>query len=604
MQRNDRRPAIDRRGRRAWLALRSLTSGLIFLIACLLISCGARAQRDASGTLEDWSVPDGFGLSADAVGFRYPTSLVFVPEPGPNPRDPAYFVAEVLGTIKVVTNDRTVQTFATDFSPLSAADSFSAFWGVGLGGLCLDPETGFIFATYAATGADGVLHNHILRFETSPHTFALRPTTVTDISGGLAYFGIAPNHVIGDCRVRDRRLYVGVGDGAMSATSRNLKLPLGKVLRLTLDGKAAPENPFYDSENPDSATSAIFASGFRNPFGIEFGRERLFAADNGNAVDRFLQVQAGGDYLWDGTDWSIGASADAVFAPSLGVTHLAFVPPASSSLSPSLGNSFLVGTSGQYGKLAAIIAIPFDFTTEAVQGAPSNFVLYRPDANQYVVALALGPDGLYFAPLLSVSGGDSPVYKVSLAAQGVLSARPEARPEAYQLLRQKGCLSCHSMQADVATSAPTLQADALVAHIRKRLDSPVYREQAALLDQRTDEPFASYRAERAEVLAASGDERIEKWITYHLQEPRFDNMQATMPNLDLNAAEAASLAGYLIHPRPVSASGLAYHLLQQIAPELRYRHLLVFFAAGLLAGLLAATLIGAVAQVRRRRFQG
>jgi hypothetical protein len=63
----------------------------------------------------DWELEEGFALDIDSEGYRFPTSIVFVPEPGPGPKDPLYFVTELRGAIKVVTNDRTVHTFADDF---------------------------------------------------------------------------------------------------------------------------------------------------------------------------------------------------------------------------------------------------------------------------------------------------------------------------------------------------------------------------------------------------------------------------------------------------------------------------------------------------------
>lgn len=592
---------------RTWV-VRILLFGLFILAAGVTVGRRVQAQEGDSQGLEDWSTPAGFALSVDASGFRFPTSIAFVPEPGPNPGDPAYFVGEIEGVIKVVSNDRHVTTFAQDFSPLAAAGDFNVVGGGGLGGLCLDPEHGAVFATLTAPDEGGVLRNHIVRFETRPGSgemsrFDRRPFDFRDISGLISTYTVFPNHQIGDCRVADGHLYVGVGDATVSSTSRNPRQLLGKVLRLTLDGKPAPENPFYNPQDPAAAEGAVYALGLRNPFGIEIAAGRVFAADNGNDIDRLVQVQGGRDYLWDGTDWGIGAAADVVLAPSAGVTHLAFASPATSPLPAAYDDTFFVGTSGEHGKPAAIIAVPFDFAANASRAVPVYFVVYRPEALQFVVALALGPDGVYFAPLLPGSGGDSAVYKVSFDAGGALGEgadQASASLNAAQLLQQKGCLRCHSLDASEAKAAPTLDAGVLAVHIQERLESPAYRQQVALLDQRQDEPYASFRQARAEVLAASGEERLKRWIAFRLQEPRFDDRQATMPNLGLTAAEAAILADYLVQPHQQSARIAIYNLLEQIVPDLRYRHIPLIFAAGLLAGLLAAC-IGAAVYVGWRR---
>lgn len=579
---------------------------LVVLAGGVSVASSLQAQEDEANGLEEWSLADDFSMSIDTHGFRFPTSIAFVPEPGPNADDPAYFVGEIEGSIKVVTNDRHIYTFAQDFSALPTSGGFNVIGGVGLGGLCLDPEHGFIFATLTAPDADGVFHNYIVRFETKPGSFDRQPSGFSDISGLVSTYAVFPNHQIGDCRVADGYLYVGVGDATLSATSRNPRQLLGKVLRLTLDGKPAPDNPFYNPQDPNAAEGAIYALGLRNPFGIEVAGGRVFAADNGNEIDRLVDVQAGRDYLWDGTDWGIGAAANAILAPAAGVTHLAFASPATSFLPDAFDDTFFVGSSGENGKPTAIIGIPYDFAAEAPRAVPVNFVVYRPESWQYVVALAIGPDGIYFAPLLPGSTGDSAVYKVTFDAASVNDLAPDlpsASLNAAQLLQQKGCLRCHSMNARETKGGPPLDARVLMASIQERLDSPEYRLELAQLDQRQDEPYASYRQARAEVLAASGEERVKRWIAFRLLEPRFDNMRAMMPNLNLTAAEAATLADYLVQPHPISARLVMFNLLEQMVPKLRYRHLPIVFAAGLLSGLLL-TLIGVAVYVGWRRRPG
>ena len=63
----------------------------------------------------DWSLKENFDISIDTEGYRFPTAIAFVPNPGNGPKDPLYFVTELRGKVKVVTNDRTVYTFAKDF---------------------------------------------------------------------------------------------------------------------------------------------------------------------------------------------------------------------------------------------------------------------------------------------------------------------------------------------------------------------------------------------------------------------------------------------------------------------------------------------------------
>ena len=52
--------------------------------------------------------------------YRLPVNIAFVPDPGPNPDDPLYFVTELYGSIQVVTRAGMRHQFATgllDYNP-------------------------------------------------------------------------------------------------------------------------------------------------------------------------------------------------------------------------------------------------------------------------------------------------------------------------------------------------------------------------------------------------------------------------------------------------------------------------------------------------------
>ncbi|MGI9427811.1 MAG: hypothetical protein ACR2NM_04080, partial [Bythopirellula sp.] len=62
------------------------------------------------------------GYVVEEVGndYRLPVNIAFVPDPGPNPDDPLYFITELYGSIQVVTRDGTKHEFATgllDYNP-------------------------------------------------------------------------------------------------------------------------------------------------------------------------------------------------------------------------------------------------------------------------------------------------------------------------------------------------------------------------------------------------------------------------------------------------------------------------------------------------------
>jgi glucose/arabinose dehydrogenase len=100
----------------------------------------------------------------------------------------------------------------------------------------------------------------------------------------------------------DRQLYVGVGDGGSAGdphdAGQRLDTLLGKILRVTDDGKAPPDNPFAKTPN---ARAEIWAYGLRNPWRFSFDRATgaLWAADVGqNRWEEIDVVTRGGNYGW------------------------------------------------------------------------------------------------------------------------------------------------------------------------------------------------------------------------------------------------------------------------------------------------------------------
>ena len=73
-------------------AARRLT-GLVGWL-CLPAALTAQAPS-APDWRSDWALAEGFTLRRDAEGFRFPTSIAFVPQPGPAPDDALYFVTRV-----------------------------------------------------------------------------------------------------------------------------------------------------------------------------------------------------------------------------------------------------------------------------------------------------------------------------------------------------------------------------------------------------------------------------------------------------------------------------------------------------------------------------
>lgn len=108
----------------------------------------------------------------------------------------------------------------------------------------------------------------------------------------------------------DGRLYVGLGDGGSGGdplgNGQDLGTPLGKMLRLDVDGGA----PFVPSDNPfvgrTGAVPYVWALGLRNPWRFAFDRSTgdLYIADVGQGrreeVNVGLAARGGGEnYGWN-----------------------------------------------------------------------------------------------------------------------------------------------------------------------------------------------------------------------------------------------------------------------------------------------------------------
>lgn len=156
-----------------------LTVASVVVATIVAISLAATRSTHTAPAPSDWksnwAVEPGFDITIDAQGFRFPTSIAFIPNPGNSPEAPLYFVTELGGKIKVVTNDRTVLTFAEDFFTLRPKKGEVRIFDqeVGMAGNCLAPEHGYLFVTFSYHDSNDILRNNIVRFQSSPGPFSI-----------------------------------------------------------------------------------------------------------------------------------------------------------------------------------------------------------------------------------------------------------------------------------------------------------------------------------------------------------------------------------------------------------------------------------------------
>ena len=101
----------------------------------------------------------------------------------------------------------------------------------------------------------------------------------------------------------DGYLYLSLGENHDSGLAQRLDTPLGKILRIdAADGRAPPDNPFYDDGDPASGNDdRIWALGLRNSFDFAFhpGTGELFATENGpQCDDEINRIERGANYGW------------------------------------------------------------------------------------------------------------------------------------------------------------------------------------------------------------------------------------------------------------------------------------------------------------------
>jgi glucose/arabinose dehydrogenase len=535
----------------------------VFLgILLLFVRLSVAADTSQEAWTQDWEVAPGFSVSQDAAGFHLPSAIAFVPHPGSRPDDPLYFVTELRGKIKVVTNNRAVHTFADlsadayDLTPLEELPSGQGQWG--LAGICLEPKHGYVFVTFLYRDARGVMRNNIMRYQSTATTFSLQPTSQVAFTEVFSPYESGITHQIGHCEVHNELLYVGVGEAWKPIPMQHLNTMYGKIFRMTLDGRPVVDNPFYQDDDVTKAQNFVWAYGLRNPFALKVVDNRLFVAANGPNVDRFLEVTRGGNYFWDGTDISIATNAKFVWVPSLGPVQMDYSPTGSEVFPAEYGGTFFVSLTGGgemrlpegMQKKPGIYMLQYDLQESQLYNVPKYFLRYRGHDLLYVTGLAFGPDGLYFSLLYADKHDKARILKVTYhpgerSHPDVLQIDNPAR-----LILTKGCIGCHTLddQWDLGGTVgpPLVRGGELVQRLLARLNSAAYTESVKHLGPSPAGARFSFENARQEVLASTGVAKVKTWMKYFLQEPGFDKSYVPqMPALGLQEGEAMLLANYL-----------------------------------------------------------
>ncbi len=170
----------------------------------------------------------------------------------------------------------------------------------GLGDIALHPrfaENGLVYLSWVESGANGAKGAVVGRARLVEDASAARLDGLTVIwrqqpkVSGSGHFG----HRI--AFGPDGLLYLSSGDRQKFDPAQDIRGNLGKVLRLSDDGRPAPGNPF---ESQGNASAEIWSLGHRNPLGLAFdGAGRLWELEMGpQGGDELNLVAKGANFGW------------------------------------------------------------------------------------------------------------------------------------------------------------------------------------------------------------------------------------------------------------------------------------------------------------------
>lgn len=565
----------------------------------------------------DWFAPEGFAMEVDAEAFDLPTSIAVVRNPGSNPKDPLYFVTELSGKVKVVTRDRSVFTFAENFFRVRPPIPPPSTWGeIGMGGIALDDENGYVFVTFLYQDASEVMRNGMVRFKSTPRVFGLKAESSTSFNNIFEGETSWVNYQIGPMIVNQGKLFVGVGDGGKPFNSQDLHYTTGKILRMSVDGTPLNDNPFLVDNDPKKRQNFVWAYGFRNVFGLALVNGRLFASENGIQVDRFLEIVKGENYNWDGTDWSLGINAAMVFGPTVGPVQLAWLPPDNTLFPAEYRSRFYMAMSYGQNLTTGVATLDYSFDKSRMNATPRRFVLLKPPPGgldfspdaiiQKVVGIAFGADGLYMVPMYPLrkeSGARSAVLRITYDPKRAHPYVLDKDKAAETLMSKYACFYCHSRDPEKKKAALTLDDQTLVPRLLTELSSDRYAAQIKEMNA-AGTAGDEFGGMRAKLMQAQGLDRVRLWIKGRLVNPQFDRKVSAMPAFNMSEADADTIAAFFIeghaNRKGVPVQARIKNALKRAVGTPRHMHSVVAGIAGLVFGLLLFP-IGSYA---RRRLRG
>lgn len=290
------------------------TQTLSMALAVALLPAAADAQINAGTQTPDPNPPFTLTKVAD---FSLPWRIAFLP-------DGRMLITEKVGPLWLVTQEGAK-------TPVANVPAVLARGQGGMLGVFLSPRFATdrsVYLTYAEPGDGGsslaMARARLSIGQDSASLDGLEVLWRQMPKGGGGQFGAAiafsPD---------GRYLFLAVGERQRMTPAQDPDQTLGKILRLTLDGKPAPGNPnagktgaptvpliapprdteaaktapvisTYTFPGPNLAPAEIWASGFRTPYGLAFSPDgRLWELEHGpRGGDELNLIEPGKNYGW------------------------------------------------------------------------------------------------------------------------------------------------------------------------------------------------------------------------------------------------------------------------------------------------------------------
>ena len=297
-------------------------------------------------------------------------------------------------------------------------------------------------------------------------------------------------------------LFLTVGDRQRMTPAQDPNQPLGKILRLTLDGKPAPGNPMagktgaatvpvidppsdteaaktapvvrtYNFRGPNLTPSETWATGVRTPYGLAFAPDgKLWELEHGpRGGDELNLIQPGDNYGWPLVSYGVNYNGVPIPSPDTrpdltkpAIYWVPIIAPGNlmfykGAMFPQWnGSAFISGLASK-----ALIRITFD-------GKGGGQTAERWDVGRRVRDVEVAPDGALWMIEDAKPGGLFRLTPLGMAvsAPAAQPATPASTPSGStapnasnsdhvkSIIADNNCLLCHRIGADGGEIGPSL----------------------------------------------------------------------------------------------------------------------------------------------------